>query len=307
MKQNPESTAYFYQNDRTVTLIQGTRSRTVVRTSDFALAEKHNESASTKIGILATDHTATLLQVQAGPTSEVHTYTAFGHDPTRGPEQSLLGFTGALRETSGFYLLGNGYRAYNTTLTRFHSPDSLSPFGKGGLNAYGYCLGDPVNNVDPSGHNPLSIMFRSVRSFGKGVLNRLKLRTPSKASNMPGTASPKSRESIQTGASEPPNPQRSRHQNLEQQVQDYINNSRYTDLKNQERRIENNNFLIENSEHPTEFMIQELNSAKAMREGLLDQLNLPYDFYTNAPNARGPNYLHSGSPRSSMSSIRSSR
>jgi RHS repeat-associated protein len=50
------------------------------------------------------------------------------------------------------YLLGNGYRAYSPILMRFQSPDSLSPFGEGGLNGYGYCKGEPINNSDPSGH-----------------------------------------------------------------------------------------------------------------------------------------------------------
>jgi len=35
---------------------------------------------------------------------------------------------------------------------RFNSPDSLSPFGDGGLNGYAYCVGDPVNRSDPTGH-----------------------------------------------------------------------------------------------------------------------------------------------------------
>jgi len=35
---------------------------------------------------------------------------------------------------------------------RFNSPDSWSPFGRGGVNAYGYCGGDPGNYSDPSGH-----------------------------------------------------------------------------------------------------------------------------------------------------------
>jgi len=48
--------------------------------------------------------------------------------------------------------LGNGYRAFNPVLMRFNSPDSLSPFGRGGLNAYAYCVGDPVNRSDPNGH-----------------------------------------------------------------------------------------------------------------------------------------------------------
>ncbi|MEQ4989165.1 RHS repeat-associated core domain-containing protein [Proteus sp. fly-1089] len=62
-------------------------------------------------------------------------------------------FTGELWDSfSQSYLLGNGYRAYQPRLMRFTCPDSLSPFGAGGLNAYAYCDGDPVNLSDPSGH-----------------------------------------------------------------------------------------------------------------------------------------------------------
>ncbi|VVO73087.1 hypothetical protein PS862_01436 [Pseudomonas fluorescens] len=35
---------------------------------------------------------------------------------------------------------------------RFHSPDSWSPFGEGGLNAYMYCLGNPIRYTDKTGH-----------------------------------------------------------------------------------------------------------------------------------------------------------
>ena len=67
--------------------------------------------------------------------------------------QCLLGFNGEVRdEQSGWYLLGRGYRAYNPSLMRFHSPDSLSPFGEGGINPYVYCAGDPINFSDPTGH-----------------------------------------------------------------------------------------------------------------------------------------------------------
>lgn len=44
------------------------------------------------------------------------------------------------------------YQAYSPVLMRFHSPDNMSPFDKGGLNAYAYCAGDPVNFNDPAGH-----------------------------------------------------------------------------------------------------------------------------------------------------------
>jgi RHS repeat-associated protein len=66
---------------------------------------------------------------------------------------SQLGYNGERREgKTGRYMLGNGYRAFSPVLMRFNSPDSWSPFGDGGVNAYAYCEGDSVNNVDPSGH-----------------------------------------------------------------------------------------------------------------------------------------------------------
>lgn len=64
-----------------------------------------------------------------------------------------LGYNGQLQESfTRWQFLGNGYRVYNPTLMRFHSPDSVSPFGEGGINAYAYCAGDPINCSDPSGH-----------------------------------------------------------------------------------------------------------------------------------------------------------
>ncbi len=72
-------------------------------------------------------------------------YTPFGHRP----QAEGIGFNGELPDRlTGHYLLGNGYRAYNPVLMRFNSPDSLSPFGKGGINAYAYCAGDPINRHD---------------------------------------------------------------------------------------------------------------------------------------------------------------
>lgn len=65
---------------------------------------------------------------------------------------SVVGFCGQHRDPlTANYLLGNGHRCYSPTLMRFLSPDHLSPFLRGGVNAYSYCSGDPVNRVDPSG------------------------------------------------------------------------------------------------------------------------------------------------------------
>ncbi|EGR4144173.1 hypothetical protein DDN51_17430 [Vibrio cholerae] len=65
----------------------------------------------------------------------------------------FTGFNGeTLDPVTGNYMLGNGYRGYNPFLMRFMSQDSLSPFSDGGINAYQYCHGDPINRIDPSGH-----------------------------------------------------------------------------------------------------------------------------------------------------------
>ncbi len=89
--------------------------------------------------------------------STQYAYTPYGYH-RRG--QVSLGFTGELVErATGHYLLGNGYRAYNPVLMTFNSPDSMSPFAKGDLNAYSYCQGDPLNNKDPSGHVKSSVML----------------------------------------------------------------------------------------------------------------------------------------------------
>ncbi|WP_350617515.1 RHS repeat-associated core domain-containing protein, partial [Pseudomonas sp. HY7a-MNA-CIBAN-0227] len=69
-------------------------------------------------------------------------YSVYGHRPAESGVASVLGFNGERADpVTGHYLLGNGYRAFNPVLMRFNSPDSWSPFGKGGINAYGYCGG----------------------------------------------------------------------------------------------------------------------------------------------------------------------
>jgi RHS repeat-associated protein len=84
--------------------------------------------------------------------NEEHVYTVYGHTVSIPSSQTLSKFNGEyFSPVPGGYLLGNGYRCYSPHLMRFLSPDTLSPFDKGGLNLYAYCLGDPINFVDPSG------------------------------------------------------------------------------------------------------------------------------------------------------------
>ncbi|WP_276204940.1 RHS repeat-associated core domain-containing protein, partial [Pseudomonas syringae] len=93
---------------------------------------------------------------------QAFTYSPYGFRP---PHLDLPGFNGEQPDpVTGHYLLGNGYRAFNPVLMRFNSPDNLSPFEDGGLNAYAYCVGDPVNRVDPTGHTPalLKMLLRAI-------------------------------------------------------------------------------------------------------------------------------------------------
>lgn len=84
--------------------------------------------------------------------------------------RSYVGFNGQLHEPgSSWQLLGNGYRAYNPVLMRFHNPDSLSPFDRGGRNAYCYCLDEPINHIDPSGANALAY-FGGIALLGSATV-----------------------------------------------------------------------------------------------------------------------------------------
>jgi RHS repeat-associated protein len=106
--------------------------------------------------LLGCDMQGSVLQ-QTSESMEQPVYTAYG-DRGEKPGGSDVAFAGELRDReTGWYLLGS-YRAYNPRLMRFHSPDASCPFGKGGLNAYAYGLGDPVNHVDPTGENVLALV-----------------------------------------------------------------------------------------------------------------------------------------------------
>ncbi|MGJ7518114.1 RHS repeat-associated core domain-containing protein [Pseudomonas baetica] len=142
----------FYRLNQLVTELQGSSSQSVFHYDSELLALQARELGSINAQLLSTDHQRSVLQVTGAGGSVQQAYAPFGHRRVASGPGNLLGFTGeAIDPVTGHYLLGNGHRAFNPVLMRFNSPDRLSPFGRGGLNAYGYCLGDPVNLSDRSG------------------------------------------------------------------------------------------------------------------------------------------------------------
>ena len=102
--------------------------------------------------LLLTDAKHSVIAENQGSEVRSSVYGAYGEREKDSDLQSLLAFNGEAVESTGWYLLGNGYRAYNPSLMRFHSPDFMSPFGAGGLNSYMYCAGNPIAFSDPTGH-----------------------------------------------------------------------------------------------------------------------------------------------------------
>ncbi|WP_448197359.1 RHS repeat-associated core domain-containing protein [Pseudomonas putida] len=154
MNQSANSSLFFYQNGKLVTVKQGNQQRSILRNDDMPLAEvQTGETVGT--GLLATDDKGSVLNVQDTEDLEGHNFSAYGHDPNLPSMRITLGFNGeAYVPGAASYLLGLGYRSYSPRLRRFLAADSWSPFGQGGLNAYCYCEGDPVNFIDSSGHMP---------------------------------------------------------------------------------------------------------------------------------------------------------
>ena len=155
-----------------------------------------------RVVLLATDRSQSIIgEIVDGQTRTI-AYSAYGEQSAQQKIETQLGFNGQLREADiGWYLLGNGYRAYNPRLMRFHSPDSWSPFRGGGLNAYMYCVGDPVNRVDPTGHAPWiePWLKKSVGNVAKFIFGGSEITGPSRTRALKATVSTGRRMSVEHG------------------------------------------------------------------------------------------------------------
>jgi RHS repeat-associated protein len=142
-----------FRDGRVATQFEGAQQHSLMEAGGHALAQSTRSGDTVVNSLLACDQQGSILQSVTGNHIQRSVYTPYGGHADEGGMQSLLGFNGEQPDpVTGCYLLGNGYRAYNPALMRFHSPDSMSPFDSGGVNPYAYCVGDPINMSDPTGH-----------------------------------------------------------------------------------------------------------------------------------------------------------
>jgi len=166
-------TQRYYCRTRLATELQDSVQCTILQHDERLLAQQLRENGKVVTTLLTTDLQRSVLNVLAANQINSLAYTPYGHRPHENGLLSLLGFNGERPDTvTGHFFLGN-YRHFNPALMRFNSPDSWSPFGEGGLNAYAYCDGDPANKNDPTGH--MGNIFKAIlNSLGRTPSNRSK-------------------------------------------------------------------------------------------------------------------------------------
>jgi RHS repeat-associated protein len=167
----------FYCRNRLATEVQGPVQHSIFQHDNQLLAQRRREDVEVEVEVdttlLATDQQRSVLNVLGANRTHPLGYTPYGHRSPGNGLLSLLGFNGERADpVTGHYLLGMGYRAYNPVLMCFNSPDEMSPFDRGGINPYIYCLNDPINRTDPTGYFSIYSLTRPFKYLYKKITQR---------------------------------------------------------------------------------------------------------------------------------------
>jgi RHS repeat-associated protein len=137
--------------------------------------------------LLATDQQRSVLTLLDAKRPHAFAYMPYGYCLAGSGLLSLLGFNGERPDpVTGWYMLGNGYRAFNPVLMCFIGPDSGSPFGEGGPNAYAYCGGDPINRNDRTGR-AFGFLLKKLKFWKSSQTNARKSAKPATADWLTGS------------------------------------------------------------------------------------------------------------------------
>jgi len=168
-----QATHLFYCRQRVATEIRGDTHAQVFESEEAVLAYRVQQGEGLTTTLVAGDTKRSTLSVLNHSQPASVTFTPYGYQPLMPGIHRVPGFNGERPDPlTGHYLLGNGYRAFNPILMRFNSPDRWSPFGKGGINAYAYCLGDPVNRIDPDGNISALMLNRAFTIITEGLAKK---------------------------------------------------------------------------------------------------------------------------------------
>lgn len=147
---------YFYSPSGKLQAVTGAQTALVFQAEQpLALI---NTGPGARVHLYQADVSATVLGTSNGIAEQAR-YSAYGFSSDE-LAYALLRHNGQrLDRLLLGYLLGNGHRVYDPRLMRFIGPDQLSPFGRGGINGYAYCSGDPVNYNVPTGESGARVLY----------------------------------------------------------------------------------------------------------------------------------------------------
>ena len=129
---------------------------------------KDGGSQTTDVSYYHSDHlgSSSIISDASGAQVEHYEYTPYGttavSDVSRPSSLIHHKFTGKELDSTGLYFYGARY--YDPEIGRFITADTIvqAPYDSQSFNRYAYCRNNPINYIDPTGHNWLKNIFEEI-------------------------------------------------------------------------------------------------------------------------------------------------